>query len=174
MRSPSIDAAFADGFLERLHGAVNAHDPDAIAALCHPDVVWDDPAAAEPLRGRDAVRAFHRDGMFVALPDVMVERIEGPFLAVDGCALAVRLRISGTMRGRLDPPGFAPTEGRLSFETAEFSTFEDGLLARHTVVLDMLDLARQIGAVPEDGTLGARVGLWMQHVAAFRARRSRG
>ena len=38
---------------------------------------------------------------------VRVERIEGPFLAVSDCALAVRLRISGTMRGPLDPPGFA-------------------------------------------------------------------
>jgi hypothetical protein len=41
-----------------------------------------------------------------------------------------------------------------------------GLLASDTVVLNMLDLARQIGAVPQPGTLGARVGLWMQYVAA--------
>jgi hypothetical protein len=34
----------------------------------------------------------------------------------------------------------------------------------------MLDLARQIGAVPQPGTLSARVGLWMQHVAAYWAR----
>lgn len=170
MTTPAIDVAFATRFLERLHGAVNDHDPDAIASLCHPEVDWRDPAASEPLHGRDAVRAFHRDVMFVALPDVRVELIEGPFLAVAECALAVRLRISGTMYGPLDPPGFAPTHGRLRFETAEFSSFRDGLLARHTVVLDMLDLARQVGAVPEDGTIGAQLGVWMQHVAAFRAR----
>jgi hypothetical protein len=60
------------------------------------------------------------------------------------------------------------------FETAEFSHFTDGLLAQHTVVLDMLDLARQIGAVPQadsfGGRLGVRLGLWIQHVAAQRAR----
>jgi hypothetical protein len=60
--------------------------------------------------------------------------------------------------------------GRLSFETAEFSPFEGGLLSRHTVVLNMLDLARQIGAVPRAGTVGDRVGVWMEHVAAFWAR----
>lgn len=173
MTTASIDSAFAHRFLASLHGAVNAHDPDAIAALCHPEVVWDDPAAPESLRGRDAVRSFHRDVMFVALPDVRVARIEGPFLAVAGCALAVRLRISGTMQGPLKPPRFAPTHGRLSFETAEFSTFREGLLVQHTVVLNMLDLARQIGAVPKGGTVGAQVGLWMQHVAAFWARNFR-
>lgn len=82
----------------------------------------------------------------------------------------MRLRVSGTMTGPLIPPGFAPTRGPLSFETAEFSRFRGGLLAHHTVVLDMLDLARQFGAVPRPGTLGARVGLRLQHVAAYRAR----
>lgn len=74
------------------------------------------------------------------------------------------------MTGPLTPPGLAPTGGRLSFETAEFSHFEGGLLARHTVVLNMLDLARQIGVVPQADKLGDRVGAWMQHVAAFWAR----
>jgi hypothetical protein len=74
------------------------------------------------------------------------------------------------MTGTLTPPGFAPTGGRLSFETADFPHFEGGLLLRHTVELNMLDLARQIGAVPQSGTLGGRVGVWGQHVAAFWAR----
>lgn len=70
----------------------------------------------------------------------------------------------------LDPPGFAPIDGPIEFQTAEFSTLRDGLLSRHIVVLNMLDLARQIGAVPEAGGLGDRLGIWAQHVAAFRAR----
>jgi len=60
--------------------------------------------------------------------------------------------------------------GCLSFETAKFSPFEGGLLSRYTVVLNMLDLARQIGAVPRAGTAGDRVGVWLQHVAASWAR----
>jgi predicted ester cyclase len=169
-----IDAAFARGFLRRLHSAVNAHDAEAVAALCCEDVVWEDPAAPHTLHGRSAVLAFHRDIMFPALPDTYIELIDDPYLALDGKGVAARLRISGTMIGPLNPPGFAPTGTRLSFESAEFSRFEDGLLSRHTVILDMLDLARQIGAVPPPGTFADRIGIWMQHVAAFRSRLGRG
>jgi predicted ester cyclase len=165
-----VDAPFAGQFLQRLHAAASAHDAAGVAALCHDEVVWEDPAAPETLHGRDAVLRFHRDIMFPALPDARIELIDGPYLALDGRGVAARLRISGTMTGPLSPPGFAPTGGLLAFETAEFSHFRDGLLVQHTVVLNMLELARQIGAVPPAGTLGARVGVWMQHLAAFRAR----
>lgn len=165
-----MDATVARRFLERLHAAVNAHDAEALTALCTDDVTWQDPAAPHILHGREAVRWFHHDVMFPALPDVQVQLIDGPFLAVDGDGIAVRLRISGTMTGALTPPGFAPTGGRLVFETAEFSQLRDGLLARHVVVLDMLDLARQIGAVPAADSAAGRLGVWVQHVAAFWSR----
>ncbi len=166
----AVDGPFARDFLRRLHGAANAHDPDAVAALCAEDIVWEDPAAPHTLRGRDAVRSFHRDIMFAALPDTHIELIDGPYLALDGSGVAARLRISGTMTGALTPPGFAPTGGRVGFETAEFSQFDNGLLARHTVVMNMLEVARQIGAVPQAGSVGDRIGVWMQNVSAFWAR----
>ncbi len=163
----TIDAAFARDFLLRLHAAAGTRDPDAVASLCAEDIVWEDPAAPHTLHGREAVRAFHRDIMFVAMPDTRIELIEGPYLALDGSGVAARLRITGTMTGPLTPPGFAPTGGRLEFETAEFSRFDNGLLAHHTVVLNMLDVARQIGAVPRAGSIADRIGVWMQHVSAF-------
>lgn len=166
----TIDAEFALDFLRRLHTAASDRDPDAVAALCANDVVWEDPAAPCTLHGREAVRSFHRDVMFVALPDTRIELIEGPYLALDGSGVAARTRISGTMTGPLNPPGFAPTGGHLEFETAEFSRFDKGLLVHHTVVLNMLDVARQIGAVPKAGSVTDRVGMWMQHVSAFWAR----
>lgn len=166
----AIDAAFARDFLRRLHAAASAHDADAVAALCAEDVIWEDPAAPHTLRGREAVRWFHRDVMFVALPDTAIELIGEPYLALDGRGVAARVRITGTMTGPLTPPGFAPTRGQLEFETAEFSRFENGLLSHHTVVLNMLDVARQIGAVPPLESVAGRIGLWMQHVSAFWAR----
>jgi predicted ester cyclase len=111
--------------------------------------------------------------MFEAMPDVRVEIVDGPYLASDGDGVVVRLRIRGTMTGPLDPPGFAPTGGPLEFETAEFSRFEHGLLAQHTVVLSMLALARQIGAVPPAGSRAEHFGLWLQRLAARRSRRAR-
>lgn len=166
----TIDGSFARDFLRRLHAAASARDSDAIAALCAEDVIWEDPAAPHTLHGREAVRAFHRDIMFVALPDTHIELIGEPYLALDGSGVAARVRITGTMTGALTPPGFAPTGGHLEFETAEFSRFNGGLLAHHTVVLNMLDVARQIGAVPQPGSVAGRVGVWMQHVSAFWAR----
>lgn len=170
----AINGEFAMDFLTRLHAAVNAHDAAAVAALCSPDVVWDDPAASTPLNGRDAVYRFHQETMFRALPDVRIALIDGPFLALDGTGISARLRISGTMTGPLVPPGFAPTDGALEFETAEFSRFDDGLLTHHVVIVDMLGLAQQISAVPASGGLGERMGIWGQHLAAFlsRARRN--
>lgn len=165
-----VDARFARHFLESLHAAVNAHDAEAVAALCGEDVVWEDPAAPEPLRGREAVYLFHRDIMFRALPDVTIELVDGPYLSLDGVGVAVRLRIRGTMTGPLSAPGFGPTGRAVEFETAEFSSFDDDLLVRHTVVMDTLGLARQIGAVPKAGSLAERVGVWLQRLAARRAR----
>jgi predicted ester cyclase len=170
MSTSPVNATFAHDFLQRLYAAVNRHDAEAVAALCYDDVVWEDPAAPHTLHGRDAVLRFHRDVMFPALPDTRIELVDGPYLALDGSGVAARLRITGTMTGPLTPPGFAPTNRPVSFETAEFSHFKHGLLAHHVVVLNMLDMARQIGAVPREGTVGASVGLWMQHVAAFWAR----
>jgi predicted ester cyclase len=168
-----VDPALARAFLQRLHAAANAHDAEAVAAQCTDDVVWEDPAAPHTLHGRAEVLGFHRDIMFPALPDTRIELIAGPYVAADGLGIAARVRISGTMTGPLTPPGLAPTGGHLSFETAEFSQFRGGLLAHHTVILNMLDLARQIGAVPQPGTVADRLGVWMQHVAAFWSRSRR-
>lgn len=169
-----IDARFARDFLHRLYAAVNAHDAHAVSALCGEGVVWEDPGAAQTLYGRDAVLSFHRDTLFPAFPDMVIELLDGPYLSLDGTGVAARLRLSGTMTGPMTPPGFAPTGGHIAFETAEFSHFEGGLLARHDVVLNMLDVARQIGAVPQAGSLGDRMGLWLQHIAAYRARARQG
>jgi uncharacterized protein (TIGR02246 family) len=175
--SGTLEPARAREFVARLHAAVNAHDAEAVAALCTEDVNWMDPAATVPLRGREAVERFHREGLFRALPDVRIELIDGPYVSMNGAAIAVRTAIRGTMRGTLDPPGFAPTGMTVGFETAEFSQLRDGLLARHIVIFDMLDLARQIGALPRSGSVGERVGVAMQHCSAAvirrRARRRR-
>ena len=78
-----IDDRFVRRFLERLHAAVNAHDAEAVAALCTEDVIWEDPATPEPLHGREAVYRFHRDVMFRSLPDVRIQLVDGPYLSLD-------------------------------------------------------------------------------------------
>ncbi len=128
----------------------------------------------QPLRGREAVYRFHRDIMFRSLPDARIELMDGPYPSLDAARVAVRSRISGTMTGPKEPPGFAPTGGSVEFETAEFWQFDGGLLARETVIRDVLALARQVGAAPKPGSLAERVNVWFQRLAARRARRQRG
>jgi hypothetical protein len=99
--------------------------------------------------------------------------MEGPYFSNDGAQVAVRLRITGTMTGPLEPPGFGPTGRRLEFETAEFSHFDGELLVSHRVVLDMLALARQIFAAPGAGSLLDRTNVVLQRVSAWWSRRSR-
>lgn len=167
------DVRLATEFIARLHAAVNRHDADEVAATCAMNVVWNDPAAAEPLHGRDAVRRFHADMMFRAIPDVTLRVIDGPYVSACGTRFAARVLISGTMTGPLSPPGFSPTNERIEFETAEFSTVENGLLTSHTVIMDMLGLARQIGAVPAAGSVADRAIVQMQRLHAFWVRTKR-
>ncbi len=63
------------------------------------------------------------------------------------------------------------TGGPVDFETAEFSHLDSGLLTSHTVVLNLLTLARQIGAMPEVGSFGDRMGVWLQHLAVWRGQK---
>ena len=163
----ALDSGFVADFVKRLGEAIDAHDADAIAALCSEDVIWLDPATPQPLHGRAAVCAFHRDGLFRAIPDVHFEIVDGPYFAQEGQRVAVRTRLGGTMTGPLAPPGFAPTGRHVEFETAEFWVFDGELLSRNTVVLDMLALARQIGAVSAPGSFGERMMVQFQHLMAL-------
>jgi len=163
-------AEAAAGVIARLHDAANRHDADLVAELCAEHVVWKDPAATHPLLGREAVRQFHAQMMFRAIPDVTLEILDGPYMSECGVRVAARVLISGTMTGPLCPPGFAPTNTWIEFETAEFSTIEGGLLAQHTVIMDMLGLARQIGAVPAAGSVADRAIVQLQRVHAFLTR----
>ena len=108
--------------------------------------------------------------MFPALPDAHVELIDGPYLSLDGMGVAVRLRIRGTMTGPLTPPGFAPTNSPVIFETAEFSRFEHGRLAHHVVVLTCWTWRDRSVRCPVTARVGAHFGLWLQHMTAFWAR----
>jgi len=91
-----------------------------VASLCSENVVWQDSAAPQTLKGREAAHQIHRDVKFSALPDAQGVFIKGPYIALDGTAAAARLRIIGTM---------TPTGGLLEFETAAVSRFAGGLMS---------------------------------------------
>ena len=89
------DGAFVRGFAASWVGAWNKHDADGLVALCAPDIVWEDPAAAGVIRGHDGVREYLAE-TWTTFPDLSFELVNEPLLAADGRA-AQLWRLRGTM-----------------------------------------------------------------------------
>jgi steroid delta-isomerase-like uncharacterized protein len=163
---------FVRDFIKRWTEAWNAHDVDRAVSMCTEDTVWQDPSAPEGvLQGREAVREFLQV-FFRAVPDAHWEWLCQPYLTLDDTQVAGRWRMTATMMGPFDPPGYSPTNTPVVLEGIDFyDEFRDGLLSRYTVLFDMLGFGRQIGAVPKPGTFGERMGVLMQRMAARRMRK---
>jgi predicted ester cyclase len=153
--------------------AINAKDAAGIAALCAEDVVWDDSTlmGSGPLHGRVAVHDFFDEFLFRPFPNLRFEVLQ-VVGSVDGTS-AERARFSGTFVRPATAIRLAPTRQPTRFEVAAFFEFRQGKAAHVRVIVDMLDIARQTGAVPIPGTIGDRVVKVLQHLNAFRLRRRR-
>jgi steroid delta-isomerase-like uncharacterized protein len=166
----TIDEAFVRDLVKRWGEAVNAGDVEALLALCVDDVVMIDPALPAPAQGKPAVREAIQT-IFSAFPDFHVEQIGSPLVSLNGETVGIHWSFNATMTGRLDPPGFAPTNGPVEGNLVDLLQLRDGRVSRFTVVLDMLSLGRQIGAAPPPGSVGERLGAFVQNMTARRMRR---
>src|SRR6184192_3382341 len=134
------DAAIADphaveAFGGRLGAAWNAHDADAVAALCAEDLVYDEPALGGTVYGRDSIRDFVAR-LAVAYPDHRFLP-EGLYADVGRPSVLVAWRFQGTRAGsgkRLDFHG----DDRLDLG-------EDGLITAYRCVYDHDLVLRQLG-----------------------------
>jgi predicted ester cyclase len=111
--------------------------------------------------------------LFRPFPDLRFEILD-LIGSGDGTSAAERARFSGTFLAPASRVGFSPTGQTTEFEVAGFFEFREGKAARVQVIVDMLDIARQVGAAPAPGTIGDRVVAAIQHVKALRLRRGRG
>lgn len=137
-------------FGERWLAGWNVHDPDALAQLCHPEIVWDEPAPRRTLHGREEVREWIAKN-FIAFPDLEIDVVQEFTSQADDHA-AVWWKLRGTHDGTLSPPGFAPTGKRIEIEGADFVELRDGLLFRMRMIYDVYDLSVQLGLLPGPGT----------------------
>jgi hypothetical protein len=99
------------GFLTRWVGGANAGDWDAVAALMDVDIVYADPMAPTPARGRTAA-ITRAQQQYAPFPDGLVTMVGAPFVSLDEPEIAYHWRFRGTHLHRVDPPGFAPTGHR--------------------------------------------------------------
>jgi steroid delta-isomerase-like uncharacterized protein len=150
--------------------AWNECDTDLIAELIAEDIVWEDPALPEPARGVAAVQEFMRTS-FRAFPDLRFSEPEPPHLSVVGDQIAWAWRMEGTMRGHIDPPGFAPTGASFQVEGVDLWTMRDDRIARYRALYDTNDLARQLGILPAAGSRAERATVTLQRLQARLQRR---
>jgi len=141
-----------------------------MAEMLADDVVWADPALTEPAVGIPAVQEFMRVS-FRAFPDLHFSEPDPPHLTVTGDLVAWAWTMEGTMRGVVDPPGFAPTGRRMRVDGVDLWRMRDEQIADYRAFYDVTDLARQLGIMPSSGSRAERVTVALQHLQARFLRR---
>ena len=94
--------------------------------------------------GREGVKFFVA-AMREAFPDIHTKSV-GP-TAFDGDLETARTVLAGTHKGEL--MGVAPTGREVEIESIDIIRVEDGKVAEHWGVTDVMSLMQQLGAVPE-------------------------
>jgi ketosteroid isomerase-like protein len=170
-KTGGLTEEFVRAFADRYHGAWNRHDALAIAELVTEDIVFEDPFIFPTgvCRGRAGLRAV-AERWWSAMPDLTFTT-EDLYVSLDGIRAAHAWTGRGTLRGELDPPGFAPTNTALDMYGVSRWEFRDGLLAHLRENTDVYAVARQAGALPEPNTRKERLGVWVQRLEARRLRR---
>jgi len=145
-----VDPEWLDGFLHRWEAAWDTHDADAVLSHMTEDIVYNDSASPKEMRGHDDVREF-LEYAWRSMPDAHFEAIDGPYLHPSEPRASFYWRGTGTNTGPTDPPGLKATGKSLEFYGADFHEYRDGKVCRLTIVFDMADLMRQLGALPSQG-----------------------
>ena len=165
-----VQVKFLQDFSERWMGAWNRHDADGVASMCTPNVIYDDPALPETVRGRAAVAEFVRSTMR-GFPDGVFTEPEPPYASRTMQKGLGVWHFEATHLGIIDPPGFLPTGKRVILDGVDHWWFEDGLCSRYRADYDMFAIARQIGAMPEAGSRMEKVGAGLQRLQVRGKRR---
>lgn len=160
-----------DAQVRALIEAFNAHDIDRILAMFTDDAVWQAPSAPDPLVGRQPVAALLR-GWFQAFPDFCFPPEDVVvYQSLDGTKGASHWRVTGTMTGPLDPPGFAATGRKFEVHGTCLYEFRDGRFSRHTIVYDSMDMLTQLGLMPAGDSWPSRTMVRLQRLTAKVRRR---
>jgi steroid delta-isomerase-like uncharacterized protein len=166
----TVSLEWVEEFAERWLAAWNSHQPERLLELMTEDIVYDDSAWPETMRGHSEVRRF-LEHTWRAFPDMTFEPVGGALIAADGPRAAFWWRGRATNTGPIDPPGLPPTGKRVEFEGADFHEYRDGKVARLRIVFDMANLSRQMGLLPERGSAAEKALVAAQRLRARIQRR---
>ncbi len=130
---------------------VTSRDPEGMVACWKPGKI-DHLHGMADLRAPDQVREWFGN-LFKAFPDMEFEVLD---TVAAGDKVAVRWRASGTFNGEGRFEGIAPTGSSVVMEGCDLLTIEDGLIVENRAYTNGMDLARQLGALPPQGSVGER------------------
>jgi steroid delta-isomerase-like uncharacterized protein len=165
-----VDPDFLEDWRARYVAAWITHDVEAIVSACTEDVVWDDPALPGTYHGHEGVRKFIT-ATFRCFPDLQVEELEQLYVSATRPKVLAPYRLTGTMRGPWEPTDIAPTGRRISFEGIDEWEFRGERMCRYNTKYDLLDVARQMGVLPPQGSGADRLMTRLQHLQAYFQRR---
>jgi steroid delta-isomerase-like uncharacterized protein len=131
------------GLIQRFYDEVlGGGDLALIDELATGDMVDHEEGLPGQPAGLEGVR-FFVNAMREAFPDIKAKSTE-PALA-DGDLEAVRTVLTGTHKGEF--MGVAATDKTVEFESVDIVRLEDGKVAEHWGVTDVMSLMQQLGAV---------------------------
>jgi steroid delta-isomerase-like uncharacterized protein len=149
--APSTETSEAAEVGRRYFEAVAARDLDAMAACWAPQGV-DRFVGDMEVTGPDGVRAYFTE-LWAAFPDFSFEIGD---LTSEGDRCACRWTTTATFAGPGFFQGFAPTGARIEIEGCDVATVRDGKLERNDAFVNQMDIARQLGLLPPQGTAQER------------------
>jgi steroid delta-isomerase-like uncharacterized protein len=144
----------AAALVERFEAAWSARDfASELAALCAPDLHYEDPLTLEPLIGPGAL-AMHVARLRTGAPDAHLETT-GERLS-DGRFVAAPVRMIATNSGQLGE--FPPTGRAIVVQAIFYCELDDTRtrLWRVRAFFDLYDAAIQLGVLPKPGSASAR------------------
>ena len=129
---------------QQIFAAINAHDVEALKGIWADDV--EERFPDKTCRGKAELGA-HFEGLFAAMPDFHMELLSS---VEEGETVFARWKLTGTHQGVFN--GIDPTGRAISLDGMDQFTFRDGRMAANFVVFDQMEVGRQLGLLPPDGS----------------------
>lgn len=144
----ATDAGDAGAVGRAYFAAVAERDAEAMAALWAPDGI-DELHGLVALHGPDEVREWFAN-TFRAVPDLRMEVLD---LVADGEKVAVRWQMTGTFTGEARFEGLLANGAAIEITGCDVLTVREGRIVRNDAYLNGAQMARQLGALPPQGSL---------------------
>jgi steroid delta-isomerase-like uncharacterized protein len=150
--------------------AVSRRDIEAMVAVWEPgspDVIH----GVVEMRVPEDLRAWF-GGLFAAFPDFRFDVLD---VVASGEKAAVRWHATGSFEGPGRFQGLIPNGSKVDVEGCDVLTVRDGRVVRNDAYMNGAEMARQLGALPPEGSLPERTLTGLLNLGTLaRARLKRG